>query len=143
MSTALRISEAASLAFHAMALLAANPGEMISTSEIASTLKVSEAHLSKVLQRLTKVGLVKSIRGPGGGFKLAKRRDRITLLDVFESMEGRLELSDCLLAVPACSGDRCMFGGLLDSVNSQLINALAKKKLSQVDSISALNHSRT
>ena len=62
----IKISEASSLAIHAMVFLAAKPGEKLSTSYIASEIKVSEAHLSKVLQRLNKVGLVVSSRGPSG-----------------------------------------------------------------------------
>ena len=52
MSTMLRISEAASLAMHAMLLLAKAPETILSTHEAATKLGVSEAHLAKVMQRL-------------------------------------------------------------------------------------------
>ena len=57
MPNVLKVSEAASLALHTTVLLAANSGELLSTREIASTLKMSAAHLSKVLQRLARHGL--------------------------------------------------------------------------------------
>jgi Rrf2 family protein len=132
MQTALRISDAAALAFHAMAFLAEHSNDLTTTGNIASTLKVSEAHLSKVLQRLTKDGLVRSIRGPGGGFTLAKQRDKITLLEVFESIEGPLELSDCLFGNSECVGENCMFGELINSVNHQLKRTLGSRKLSDI-----------
>ena len=71
METILKMSEAVSIALHASALLASDPGTKLSNKQIAGRLHVSEAHLSKVLQRLVKVGLVRSMKGPKGGFVLA------------------------------------------------------------------------
>ncbi len=84
MACALRISEAASLALHATGLMAINPGKPMSTKVIAQSFEVSEAHLSKVLQRLGKVGLLNSARGPRGGFTLARDPKDINLLEVFK-----------------------------------------------------------
>lgn len=132
MTTVLRISQAASLALHTMVFLAANPDSPISTGEVASALRVSEAHLSKVLQRLAKVGLVKSVRGPRGGFVLGKGSDRIALLDVYESIEGPLVASNCLLDAPACGGEPCILGGLLEAMSKQVREYLAGTRLSEL-----------
>ncbi len=131
MSTMLRISEAASLALHSMVVLAADPDELIKTRELASRLHVSEAHLSKVLQRLAKSGLVRSIRGPRGGFMLGKPPDEISLLDVYESIDGRLVPSGCLFNAPIWDGGKCILGGLLEVVE-QTREYLAKTKLNGV-----------
>jgi DNA-binding IscR family transcriptional regulator len=64
MSNILKISEAASLALHTTVILAANPNRLVSTKKLASQLHASEAHLSKVLQRLEKADIVNSTRGP-------------------------------------------------------------------------------
>jgi hypothetical protein len=70
MDTILRISDAANLAIHAMAHIARSKGNVNhSVGEIAGEQGVSVAHLSKVMQRLVKVGLLTSRRGPGGGFR--------------------------------------------------------------------------
>jgi len=135
MSNVLKVSEAASIALHSMVLLAANPGRLIPTREIASKLRVSEAHLSKVLQRLARVGLVKAIRGPKGGFTLVKPGDQIVLLDVYESIEGPLVPSKCLLGAPICGGERCILGGLLETVDKQVREYLAETRLSELTSI--------
>jgi len=134
MANVLKVSEAASLALHAMVLLAARD-EVVSTGEIASTLRVSVAHLSKVLQRLARVGLVRSIRGPKGGFILGKASEEITLLDVYEAIEGPLVPSNCLLNTPVCSGERCILGGLLETVNEQVREYLAGTRLSELDNV--------
>ncbi len=81
MATTLRISEAATLALHATALIGSSPTRL-SAHEMAERLNVSEAHLAKVLQRLAHAGLVRSVRGPHGGFMLARAGSEITLLEV-------------------------------------------------------------
>lgn len=131
MSQILKISEAASLALHTMTLLAGDPLKKSTTNQIATTLQVSEAHLSKVLQRLAKVGLVKSIRGPKGGFMIGKPPERISLLDVFQAIEGPLEQDDCLLGLPVCIG-QCILGGLVEKVNQQVKDHLASTYLSEL-----------
>lgn len=115
MSHLMKVSEAASLALHSMAYLAGNPGVNVSTRQIAERLKVSEAHLSKVLQRMAQAGLVKSSRGPKGGFTLKIPAESITLLDIFETIEGRLEATDCLLGIPICNGTYCILGGAFET----------------------------
>jgi len=84
----LRISEAASLGMHAMVLLASDRGRVLSAHEVAARLNASEAHLSKVMQRLGRAGLVQSVRGPRGGFSLARSPDAVTLLEVYEAALG-------------------------------------------------------
>lgn len=128
MATAFRVSEAASLGLHAMVLLGSHPEERVSAGEIAEVLGVSEAHLAKVMQRLAHVGLVHSTRGPHGGFVLAKACDEITLLDVYEAIEGPLAETTCLLHTPVCDG-ACFLGDLLDQVNTLVREHLSRTKL--------------
>jgi Rrf2 family protein len=137
MADALNISDAAALALHAMAFLAGQPDRRFATGEIASELHVSEAHLSKVLQRLAKAGLVKSARGPHGGFVLARPADEIRLLDAYEAIEGPLAESRCILGLPTCGAKRCIFGDLVTGVNARVRDYLTKTKLSTVGGVFA------
>ena len=132
MSTTLRISEAASIALHSMSYLAANHGRLITSREIISTLKVSDAHLMKVLQRLVKAGLIKSIRGPNGGFLLTKPADKITLLDVYEAIEGKPNFNNCLLGTPVCRDKKCILGNLISNVNHEVLDYFSKTNLAQL-----------
>ena len=132
MTKLLNISEAASMALHTMVLLAVRQDKLLSTRDIASALNVSEAHLAKVLQRLAKAGLVRSTRGPKGGFALQKAPHEITLRDVYEAMEGPLRPTDCLLASPVCGNEDCILGTLLGRVNQQVSQYLAGTRLSEV-----------
>lgn len=130
--SALRISEATSLAMHTMALLGSGSGPEVSSREIAGSLGVSQAHLQKVLQRLGRAGLVHSERGPRGGFTLAQPPERITLLEVYEAIEGPLHLVDCLFSKPACRGGRCILGGLVGLVNDQFGTYLRETTLADL-----------
>lgn len=133
MSSVLRISEAAVLALHSMAYLAITPDKLSSTKEIATKLRISEAHLSKVLQRLSKTGLVKSIRGPRGGFVLGKASEEISLLEIYESIDGQLVPSKCLFGDPFYSADKCILGGLLGAIDDQVRDYLVKTKLNTLN----------
>lgn len=135
MNNMLRISEAASLALHTMVLLAANEDQVLCTREIATALQISQAHLSKVLQRLAKVGLVDSTRGPGGGFKLGEPGEQISLLQVYQAIEGPLTPTNCLLGTPICSGEKCILGGLLEDVNKRVKEYFAQTRLHELTNV--------
>ena len=131
----LKFSEASSLAIHAMVYLAAHTDKRLSNSHIASELNVSEAHLSKVLQRLRKVGLVRSSRGPNGGFEFAKPSSKIALLDVLEAIDGPFQIKECLFMEPKCSGNKCIFGNILLSVSDSVKNYLENTYLSDLHDV--------
>jgi Rrf2 family protein len=138
MTNALKISEAASLALHVMVLLAEREADgPLTTHQAAERLGVSEAHLSKVMQRLSHAGFVRSRRGPGGGFELGRPPEEVCLLDVYEAIEGRLGPTECLLGRPACNGTGCVLGDLLTEIDQLVRRRLAGTKLSEVAGVFA------
>ncbi len=119
----LHISEAANLAIHALTYLANQDesGRPVPTAEVAESLGVSANHLSKVFQRLSKTGLVKSMRGPKGGFRLAAEPEDINLLQIYEAIDGALPpRGHCLLGTPSCGLSQCIFGGMIEDVHQQV-----------------------
>jgi Rrf2 family protein len=143
MSAMPTLSEAAILALHAVALLAIRQGRCVQSREMASTLGASQAHLSKVLQRLTKVGILRSIRGPKGGFVLANGARDTTLLDVYETIDGPLPRHSCLLGTPVCLGKGCVMGGLVAAINQQIREHLSGTRISQLSEIEWKPNSHT
>lgn len=113
-------------------LLAQKPDRRLSAGRIAAALGGSETHLTKVLQRLAKAGLVDSLRGPRGGFVLGRRADTICLLEVYESIEGTLKRTVCFLASPVCQSGKCLFGDLLGGVAEQAHQHLSETRLSDL-----------
>jgi len=112
MAKVVTISEAASLAFHAIVLIA-GADKLVNVNQIAEATASSKNHLAKVMQRLVKSGLVSSTRGPAGGFVLKKPASDINLYDVYYAVEGPIELQDCPLDRPICPFDKCIMGGTI------------------------------
>jgi Rrf2 family protein len=135
MSTVVKISEAVSLAMHGMVFLAAKGEESHSVGEVAEELNVSKAHLQKVFQQLARAGLLRSNRGPKGGYSLGKDSDRITLLEIYQAIEGPLEVRDCLFDEPVCRGDRCIYGDLLSTTQKRFQAYLEGMKLSELTDV--------
>ncbi len=117
----LNITEAANLALHSLVYLANNQESWpISTARAAKPFQASEAHLNKVFQRLNKAGLVGSVRGPRGGYVLARGAAEITLLEIFEAIDGPLPRETCLLGRHSCTFGSCIFGTLLPTIHGMV-----------------------
>jgi Rrf2 family protein len=135
LASILKISEAASLALHAMVLLANNQDGPMTTKEIAGRLRVSSNHLSKVLQRLVRFSLVESSRGRGGGYELARPAHRLTLGDIYEAIDGPLKAVHCLLGEPVCRKKKCILSDLLKTLNEETRKYLFNTKLSDMTGV--------
>lgn len=131
MADLIRMSEATALGLHTMAVIARH-GKPMSTTQIATELRASEAHLSKVLRQLVRVGLLSSRRGPGGGYALAKPPAGITLLDVYETLEGPLRRDGCLFAEPVCREVSCILGNLVERLRRKAHDHLGSTSLSDI-----------
>lgn len=132
MSEVVQVSEAVSLAFHGLGLLVSRGGRL-SVREMAEEIGVSEAHMAKVFQRLSKGGLVHSSRGPGGGFILAKDPGEITLYEVYRLIEGEPSIEPCLLSCEKCPFENCLFEGLLGKIKREFVDYLRGKRLSDLN----------
>ncbi|MBL3593421.1 MAG: Rrf2 family transcriptional regulator [Synergistaceae bacterium] len=128
MSSIIAISEAASLALHSMAAIAREGEGPVSLGRITASTGISSAHLAKVLQRLVKAGLLHSTRGPRGGFEPARPIGEITLLEVYEAIEGPLDDRACLLPGKGCPFrfSRCLFGDLIAETNKRFRDYLSQ-----------------
>jgi len=78
-------------------------GEVKVVDEIARAKSIPRVFLSKILQKLTKAGIVRSYRGVKGGFELARRPRDISLLDVIEAIDGPVALNICAIDKKMCS----------------------------------------
>ena len=124
----LRISEAARLGLHAAALIAQCDCRL-SVRELAERLCVSGSHLAKGMQRLVSAGLLDSERGARGGFRLAKPAEHVTLLEVWEALDGEISGAECLFDRPVCASGRCALGRLLGSVIREVRDRLGSISL--------------
>lgn len=132
MSVPLKFSEAFAIGLHATTIIAANGDTKSSVANVADELNCSLAHLQKVLQRLVKSGILNSIRGPKGGFLLSKKASEIYVVDIYESIEGRLELNNCLFEDRVCTRSLCVLGSLTTNINQQISDYFKNTLLSDI-----------
>jgi Rrf2 family protein len=97
MQHVLRISRKIDYGLRAMIYLASIPAEeVVPFREIARQMLVPEDFLAKILKTLVDEGLVRSTRGPHGGYALALPSSEISFLQVIEAVEGPIALNVCL-----------------------------------------------
>ena len=99
----MQINRATDYAVRVMIHLAALPrGGRANRESLAESTQVPAEFLGKVLQTLSRAGLVSSRRGSDGGYELAKPAHLISMLEVVEAMEGPLNLNECLTGENLC-----------------------------------------
>lgn len=130
MANLLEMSEATALGIHAMVLVAKGDG-WISADHLAQSLRASKAHLSKVLSSLADAGLLSAKRGPGGGYALAQPADVVSLLQVYEVLQGPARRDGCLFDAPICHQVQCVLGDLVSRVRGEVFDHLATTTLRQ------------
>jgi len=95
MSKIVSLSEAASIALHGIILIARSENNL-NVIKIAEETGNSKHHVAKVMQRLVKDGYIESQRGPSGGFVLKKDPKDISFLEIYETIEGKIEVKTVL-----------------------------------------------
>ncbi len=100
----MQLTRAADYALRVMVHLAGMPeGSRASRADLAEAAECPEQFLSKVLQSLTRAGLVISHRGNTGGFELPRAHRDAPVLQVVEAIEGPIRLNVCLVSDQACT----------------------------------------
>lgn len=93
----MKVSARVRYGFRAMTVLAAWEGPGPLTLEaMATQQEIPERYLAKILQDLRRSGLVRSVRGAHGGWILAFPPNEITALDIWEALEGNVDLVECV-----------------------------------------------
>lgn len=115
------------LGLHALGELAKNPDKCLSTQQIAAAIGSTEPHLSKVLQRLNKGEMVKSVRGPGGGYKLNCVPDETPLRNIFELLGGPFDSEGC--GLDGCKNKVCFIGAMMNELTRAFLRYLESRTL--------------
>lgn len=91
------LTKATDYAILALSYLDARPeAAVVSTKEIAENYAIPAELLAKVLQRLSRHGLVTAHQGRGGGYSLARTTDSVSVTEVVEAVEGPIAIAACL-----------------------------------------------
>ena len=115
MSKIVALSEASAIAMHAIVIIAQSETK-VNVLEIAEMMHSSRHHVAKIMQRLVKEGFVSSVRGPSGGFGLKMDADKITFLNIYEAIEGKIIIDQCPMNKPSCPFDHCIYNNITNEM---------------------------
>jgi len=119
-------------ALQAMVLLASGRVRSPATARsLAGLLKTSPAFMSKIVQKLSRAGLLKSRRGRGGGLALARPPQLIIVGEIFRAVDGELLVSPCV-RTGHCAHLPCPLHPALRRIQFQLDLVLNRARLSQI-----------
>ena len=117
----LKISRLADYGMVLMHSLAKNQPLKLSAKQLADASHIPLPTVSKLLKCLSEVGLVQSLRGAQGGYRLGRSPQAISVADVIKAVDGGIALTDCVLSETTCSLiDRCELRGNWHYINDQV-----------------------
>lgn len=115
----MQLSQTAEYALRAIVWLAERPGDAQTAQQISDGCKVPLSYLSKVLQPLSRVGMVSAQRGLGGGYVLEKGVEEISLLDVINAVEPVQRIRSCPLKIASHGSRLCALHQTLDDAMAE------------------------
>ncbi len=125
-------SQTAEYALRAAVALAQDPDKPLTTAQIAIRTKVPSGYLSKVLQLLTKAGLIRAIRGLHGGYQLRESPDKLTILNVVNAGDPIKRIKTCPLDLPEHGTCLCPLHRRMDDALGEVEKALAASTLAEL-----------
>ncbi len=97
------------------------PVQPVTIKEISEKQDVSVAYLEQILNKLRKAGLIKSVKGPGGGYLLSKGPERISIASIVSELEGPVAITSCLNPEEGCIRvDNCVTHLLWKALGEQI-----------------------
>jgi Rrf2 family protein len=127
----LAVSDGANAALHALAY-AVSQGSPVSARAAAAELGVSPSYLAKLIQTLSRAGLVEAHRGSAGGFVFKGDADKVSCLAVIVAVDGPAPKRHCLFAVAACRKGSCALKILCDEISAKAIKVLGSTTIADV-----------
>jgi len=125
----MKYSQATDYALHAMLYLVDQASDKpVSVQLLAEKLGVSQTYLSKMLTKLVKAGLIHSVSGVNGGYRLKRNKDDISFLDVIHAIEGTASLFECSFN----HNSECLIQQVVMSAEQQMEHFLKNKKISEL-----------
>ncbi len=108
--------------------------EAVSIQSISERQHISESYLEQLVRKLRKADLVKSVRGAGGGYQLARAAEEISVGDVLRALEGSIEAVSCGTEEdPSCDmADLCVTRIVWERVNKAIEDAVDTISLDQL-----------
>ena len=125
-------SQTVEYALRAIVHLAKQPDALQTTAQISKATQVPSAYLSKVLQTLTRDGLVEVKRGVSGGYLLNKSPDEMTIYDVVQCVDPLQRIRTCPLELSSHRKRLCSLHAKMDSALESIENVFRTTTLTEL-----------
>jgi len=104
----------------------------VTLAGISERQEISLSYLEQLFSRLRRNGLVKSVRGPGGGYRIARKLDEISISDIITAVDEQIDATQCG-GDENCHGNRpCMTHELWSSLNVKILEYLSGVSLAEL-----------
>ncbi|MFT6371652.1 MAG: Rrf2 family iron-sulfur cluster assembly transcriptional regulator [Gammaproteobacteria bacterium] len=103
----------------------------VTLAEISQCQGISLSYLEQLFSKLRQHGLVTGVRGPGGGYRLAKTADKISIADIIQSVDEKLDMTKCGGKGDCSNGEKCLTHQLWFDLSCRLYEFLSGIKLDQ------------
>jgi Rrf2 family protein len=127
----LELSSEGRYALRALVYLA-GAGERVTAARISEDADIPRRLLARIMARLARAGLVESVEGKGGGSRLARSPEEITLRDAVEAAEGPFEVTRCIMEQRNCGEGRpCAMHDAWEEGQEAILSYLETQTLSE------------
>lgn len=103
----------------------------VTLAEISQCQGISLSYLEQLFAKLRKNGLVEGVRGPGGGYRLARPAGDVTVADIISAVDEKVDATRCLGRQNCQEGRRCLTHELWSDLSQQIFSFLAGITLAQ------------
>ena len=139
----MKLQVASQLAIYSVLELVAEPNRQLTVADIAKKYGISTNHLAKVMNVLGRAGLVRSVRGAGGGFQYCGNARRTTLLDIIELFEPRASLGLQVNLGNGRTAEETAFGIVLREIDDSIRATLGSITIATLRDLAARERSKS
>jgi Rrf2 family protein len=126
------LSQTNEYALRVMVHLAAAPGTLRTTPQIAAVTKVPIGYLSKVLQTLNRAGFITAQRGLHGGFSLARDPENLSIYEIVQAVDPVRRIQSCPLKLKSHGKQLCALHRRMDNIFAQVEQSLRDTTLAEL-----------
>lgn len=135
----MKISKSLDYALRSLVLLSLYPNKKFDIHSIAKKQSIPIFYLSKLMGRLVRSGIVRSQVGPDGGYSLIRPPEQINLKEIFEAVEGKIKLLDCMQGIEDCSLiNNCPLINVYDKLEKSILSILEGTTLKDISNVAAV-----
>ncbi len=131
----MRLQNTTDYAIRVMLFMAQQDGEVSTAEAAAREMGITYSYFNKVAWKIRMAGLIESVQGPSGGYRIAKNPADITLYDIVTVMEGDICINRCLDEDGFCSrnaAQTCPVHKTLEALQNQMIDTLRSVRISDL-----------